>query len=381
MDYFDILLAKKLSGGGGGEIEVESLTATENGTYNAGTGKAYNPVVVAVPEPTLITKSISQNGTYNASDDNADGYSSVTVDVEGYQIKNIPNVPADIASFSDGTDLPMPSLVIGIEPVQSGSGEPSPENVRPISGWTGANVNNYKVYQICESTDNSYTSNGLTITYEGKGEYSVRGRMSSNASTTLSMNFTEFNIYDGEDSYIALNNTFSYISLYLYLQYGTTNIEQWAFTTNYRISSYAGMRGKDINKLTLVVPSTLYGTDIDFRFKIELYSNNNKHTYPITWSEAGTVYGGELDVTSGVLTVTHANIASYNGESINEPWISSEDAYESGATPTTGAQVVYPLTTPLTVQLTPTQIKSLLGQNNIWADSGQIISGQYFAEL
>jgi hypothetical protein len=126
MDYFDILLAKKLSGGGGGDINVESLTATENGTYNAGTGKAYNPVVVAVPEPTLIAKSISQNGTYNASDDNADGYSSVTVDVEGYQIKNIPNEPADIASFNDGTDLPMLKLEVGIEAVQDLHGYDNP---------------------------------------------------------------------------------------------------------------------------------------------------------------------------------------------------------------------------------------------------------------
>ena len=30
---------------------------------------------------TLITKSITQNGTYNASSDNADGYSEVTVNV------------------------------------------------------------------------------------------------------------------------------------------------------------------------------------------------------------------------------------------------------------------------------------------------------------
>lgn len=35
------------------------------------------------PAPTLITKSITQNGTYNASDDNADGYSSVNVNVSG----------------------------------------------------------------------------------------------------------------------------------------------------------------------------------------------------------------------------------------------------------------------------------------------------------
>ena len=33
--------------------------------------------------PTLITKSITQNGTYNASSDNADGYSSVSVNVSG----------------------------------------------------------------------------------------------------------------------------------------------------------------------------------------------------------------------------------------------------------------------------------------------------------
>lgn len=32
--------------------------------------------------PTLITKSITENGTYSAQDDNADGYSGVTVNVE-----------------------------------------------------------------------------------------------------------------------------------------------------------------------------------------------------------------------------------------------------------------------------------------------------------
>lgn len=33
--------------------------------------------------PTLITRSITENGTYNASGDNADGYSQVTVNVSG----------------------------------------------------------------------------------------------------------------------------------------------------------------------------------------------------------------------------------------------------------------------------------------------------------
>ena len=47
-----------------------------------------------------------------------------------------------IASFDDGGDgFPLKSLVVNIEPKQSGSGDPSPTNVRPISGWSGANVN------------------------------------------------------------------------------------------------------------------------------------------------------------------------------------------------------------------------------------------------
>ena len=77
-----------VSGGGDATFyEVSDTTATAsdvlnskwfytaNGTKTQGTGTA--------PSPTLITKSITANGTYNASSDNADGYSSVTVNVSG----------------------------------------------------------------------------------------------------------------------------------------------------------------------------------------------------------------------------------------------------------------------------------------------------------
>ena len=71
---------------------------------------------------------------------------------------------------------------------------------------------------------------------------------------------------------------------------------------------------------------------------------------------------------SGVLTVTHGNIASYNGETLPSTWISDRDVYASGTTPTTGAQVVYELATPQTYQLTPQQIDLLLGTNHLWSD-------------
>ena len=46
-----------------------------------------------------------------------------------------------IASFDDGArDKPIPEFLFDVTFVQSGSGNPSPENVRLISGWTGATI-------------------------------------------------------------------------------------------------------------------------------------------------------------------------------------------------------------------------------------------------
>ena len=64
----------------GALVSQTSRTVTENGTYATTTN---DEVVVDVSggSGTLITKNITENGTYNANDDNADGYSSVTVNV------------------------------------------------------------------------------------------------------------------------------------------------------------------------------------------------------------------------------------------------------------------------------------------------------------
>lgn len=76
-----------------------------------------------------------------------------------------------------------------------------------------------------------------------------------------------------------------------------------------------------------------------------------------------TVYGGTLDLTNGRLVVDRAYIASYNGETLPGAWISDRDVYTGSNSPTTGAQVVYELATPVITTITPSSLSLLKGLN------------------
>ena len=138
MDFFDILLAKKLEDDR--DPKVEGLSVTANGTYSE-EGVVYKPVVVNVPETPLSSLSVTANGTYTAPSGTA--YNEVDVDVplpeNAYLLEEYEDVPTDIASFT-ASDAPLKSLTASIVPVQAGSGDPSPENIRPFVPWTECRI-------------------------------------------------------------------------------------------------------------------------------------------------------------------------------------------------------------------------------------------------
>ena len=63
---------------------------------------------------------------------------------------------------------------------------------------------------------------------------------------------------------------------------------------------------------------------------------------------------------------------SYNGETLTGRWMSSIDKYVSGTTPTIGAQVVDLESFGTEFQVTPQPVSTLVGQNNVWSDSGDV---------
>ena len=79
MDFYEIMLQQKLAGGGGGgDVSIELLSVTENGTYTAPTGYAYSPVKVSVPTGVFPsgTSSITANGIYDITN-----FASIDVNV------------------------------------------------------------------------------------------------------------------------------------------------------------------------------------------------------------------------------------------------------------------------------------------------------------
>lgn len=157
MNYFDILLAKKLNGGGGGDITVESLSVTENGTYSE-EGKAYSPVNVNVQPPE-----------------------------NSYQLKSI-TTPTSLATF-EASAMPMPSLKVSVEAQQDLHGYDKPwvggagknKAVTILSRMKTANING-------TWSDNVYSYGGITITVLFDGDGNING-IKANGTATANVIF------------------------------------------------------------------------------------------------------------------------------------------------------------------------------------------------
>ena len=320
----------------------------------------------------------------------------------------------DIASFSDGTDLfPALSVKAQIEPIQSGSGTPSPTNVRPISGHTEC------VTEVC----------GVNVWDE---EWEVGGINTSGQETTTSGYYRSKNytsVLPNTTYYFKVPTTMSvmfYDSNKDFIEWTTANNSTVTTPSNCR---YLRFRNTTANTWTP------YDNDISINYPS---TDTSYHAYDgdtYTTDLGRTVYGGTLDVVSGELVVDRAMVtldgsdhAFFNEVSqgttadgnlyiayiansrsgIKSDSVALSNSYEwvdanttslhRGQFNTVGSytrfviadqtldtlakwdawlasnpmQLCYELATPQTYQLDPQTIDLLLGQNNVWTDCGSV---------
>ena len=278
-----------------------------------------------------------------------------------YYITNIPldeggykHAEGSVISIDDGKlNEPLKACTVDINPVQSGSGTPSPSNIRPISGWTEANVTRCGK-NLCNIGSASFTKYKQYPLLLPSGTYTLSSAITS---TDTDGNDCYFGIYDASGS--------------LLIRTMLTRNDRTSYTfTLSSNSSYITLYAGHNSSQSVGDDATWANIQIEVGSTATTYEPYNGQTYTISLN--GTRYGGSLDVTSGVLTVTDGYIASYDGETLPSTWISDRDVYAEGTTPTTGAEVVYKLATPTEVSLTPTEITTLYGNNVIYADSGDM---------
>ena len=196
------------------------------------------------------------------------------------------------------------SVTADLEPIQSGSGDPSPDNVRPITGWTGAKVTR------CGKNLLDYETAMSAAGFVKQGDEWF-ARQSSIVSEKLLWKNTS-----GISGSITLTYSYRYNTTpaqgvrFVFLYSDGTRIENYApASTTYMTKVITSDAQKTLSKIQFNYGTGSVSTWIK-DMQIELGSASTEHepytgdTYEVTFpSEAGTVYGGTLDVTAGTLTV------------------------------------------------------------------------------
>lgn len=316
-----------------------------------------------------------------------------------------------IATFSDGADdVPVKSLVVNIAPVQSGTGDPSPENVRPISGWDAVDVSVANANLIAE-----YSEHPLAVSDDG---YIYRNTIGTSVLFRCRAGVT-YHVLRGEGA----------------------NREVWGFFAEKPVPGVSHTAAAVLNVTSVVAPitgwcvlfirSSVYDDGIAKGTQVSLFPPTDvslPDTTDATVDLGQTVYGGTLDVTSGTLTADTVirSISAMNRTNNHNFYISTSswghrplqqlhtvdgiicDRLPTIPTPPSSSAAVdgcytdsarafivrtaeayatasemfaalggqinicYKTEPFVVAQLTPTEVNSFLGTNNIWADTGDV---------
>lgn len=268
-----------------------------------------------------------------------------------------------------GTLVQMDGLVegypLGVKvswtPTQEGSGDPSPENIRPIKGRTeikvercGENLLNIKPFD-------TNTGKGITFEYVPEGGIHIQGTASASADSPT---FPVWHLPPGK--YYGLDMGAGIAASIVVLRNGRN---LWLNTKGI-FEILAG----DVTKYWYVIVAngatlnnTIYPYIVPGTTAPTTYTPYIGRTNTLTLPE--NVYGGEVDA-EGKGQETWGCIDSYAGETLPAEWICDRAAYAVGTTPPNGAQVAYKLDKPKPFTAAGgTVIPALSGTNTVLTDA------------
>ena len=354
----------------------------------------------------------------------------------------VTSTPADIATFNTDLAAPMKECKCEFLPVQEGSGDPSPENVRAITGWTGLNVFAAPPTRlILPSSYQEFTQNGVTVKCYPSGEFVVEGVATDVVVIDLDIDPVQINTQNEniDTFYVGFKTKFDMYDLIFSLRDNNSGLLSLAPSWN---SYYGQSRVNQLNDVAMskVATRLRFVVDKDFGnfttipfFTKESLTNDAS----ISWqSEAGTVYGGYVDLVKGEVVQTWASVdlgtlnwiyapnptnalsntyIFYNSSTIyplpkklysgivsSYKWVNRyqdmsvdktasyiystsvairDDDYTDAETfksAMSGVQLVYELATPIHTPITTTTLNTLKGTNNVWSSANGPVTVKYW---
>ena len=271
----------------------------------------------------------------------------VSAKVEDVKV-GFPEQSGSIVTISDGIDGHALDIAASWTPTQTGSGDPSPENIRAISGRDKIT--------LTRCGRNLWSYGDLTVTLIKEialnypaGQYVFAANLETDAKTTVQIGV----LVDGAWRYtqnapakpiaIKITATKSFGGVRLYA--GSSPSEQ--ATTTYRNAAvWAGS----------IAPAA--------------YASYSGESTTLSFPE--TIYGGSVDQDGNGVKEWNV-ISSYSDEPLPGEWISDRDTYTAGSTPTTGAQVAYKLAAPETFTAAGAKtITAKSGVNTAFSDADNV---------
>lgn len=216
----------------------------------------------------------------------------------------------EVITFDTNLAAPLISLTLDIEPHQAGSGDPSPTNVRPITGYTGINV-------YVSPTGNISDAVVYPIAFPA-GAGTVYGGTLDVTNGVLTVYKVMTTVGDLPWSYDSSNTRFAAVVTPSIIHPGSAR--KTPFVTSQYISVDDG------RSLSAVPNYSIYGA-----------------------ATTDTIYIKDLRYTSG-------------------------STFRSAQS---DVQIVYPLLNTQTYHLTPTEVRTLIGTNNIFMDADGTVTAEY----
>ena len=356
---------------------------------------------------------------------------------------HVETASGNIVTFDTDMKGKLKECKVYFSPVQEGSGDPSPDNIRNITGWNGitATRSGKNLVEVSAETrvysnptsNTKFTEDNNIIIITGSSNGGYRASCKPNTQYTYSCEPTlrsggvYLRVWEeiGEEKNLIIsqnvNSTKGAVATF------TTGSDVYSLVVGFYVYSTAAQTGLTISDFQLELGDT--------RTAYEPYRST---AVSINWTDsAGTMYGGYVDLISGELVVNMAIVDlgtltwTYNEQyttfisypvnlmstsiykkglcsqyTITEQWLTSQEWADNDKifnvggqdsririkdttytdvstfkTSVDGVQFIYELADPIHYQLTPQQLTALRGANAIYSNANEQIDIKYWTRL